>query len=249
MDDLARGNNNVSDTLGDSPIASKSLEHKLGTSHVLNSGEVHKDDGANGKLNKDGVDSRIHINSGPTFLGPTSYDKFVTGEPSRKSISSKDSLDAMLDNGPWFIHNNPLILNKWDPNVNLLKKDVGSILVWVKLHGVPMTAFSEDGLSVIAINIGTPLVRNSYTSDMCMQSWGRSSYARAMIDLRADEESKDSIMVAMPKLVVAMRNFLVFFDELSWRTSCDDACCFFSLSCLVRWLLQDRLGYLLEWEM
>ncbi|GKC20508.1 hypothetical protein Tco_1022658 [Tanacetum coccineum] len=72
-----------------------------------------------------------------------------------------------------------------------------------------------------------------------MQSWGRSSYARAMIDLRADEESKDSIMVAMPKLVVAMRNFLVFFDELSWRTRCDDACCFFSLSCLLRWLLQD----------
>ncbi|GKC57335.1 putative reverse transcriptase domain-containing protein [Tanacetum coccineum] len=238
MNDLAKGNNNVSDTFCDSPIASKSLEHNLGTSHVL-------DDGANRKLNEDGVDSGIHIHSGSTFLGPTSYDKLVT----RNQISSKDSLDAMLDNGPWFIHNNPLILNKWDPNVNLLKKDVGSILVWVKLHGVPMTAFSEDGLSVIAINIGTPLVRNSYTSDMCMQSWGRSSYARAMIDLRADEESKDSIMVAMPKLVVAMRNFLVFFDELSWRTRCDDACCFFSLSCLLRWLLQDRLGYLLEWEM
>ncbi|GKC13304.1 hypothetical protein Tco_1010086, partial [Tanacetum coccineum] len=71
MNDLAKGNNNVSDTFGDSPIASKSLEHNLGTSHVL-------DDGANGKLNEDGVDSGIHINSGSTFLGPTSYDKLVT---------------------------------------------------------------------------------------------------------------------------------------------------------------------------
>ncbi|GJZ86851.1 RNA-directed DNA polymerase, eukaryota, reverse transcriptase zinc-binding domain protein [Tanacetum coccineum] len=41
---------------------------------------------------------------------------------------------------------------------------------------------------------------DSYTSDMCMQSWGRSSYARVMIELRADVELKDNIVVAMPKI-------------------------------------------------
>ncbi|GJU92930.1 hypothetical protein Tco_1317686 [Tanacetum coccineum] len=41
---------------------------------------------------------------------------------------------------------------------------------------------------------------DSYTSDMCMQSWGRSSYARAMIELRADVELKDNIVVAMSKI-------------------------------------------------
>ncbi|GJV93214.1 nucleotide-diphospho-sugar transferase [Tanacetum coccineum] len=45
----------------------------------------------------------------------------------------------------------------------------------VKLHGVPVTAFSEDGLSAIA----TKLV---------------------MIELRADVELKDNIIVAMPKI-------------------------------------------------
>ncbi|GKD13983.1 hypothetical protein Tco_1198390 [Tanacetum coccineum] len=49
--------------------------------------------------------------------------------------------------------------------------------------GVPVTAFSEDGLSVIPTKLGTPLILDSYTSDMCMQSWGRSSYARVMIEL------------------------------------------------------------------
>nr|GEW72620.1 hypothetical protein [Tanacetum cinerariifolium] len=62
-------------------------------------------------------------------------------------------------------------------------------------------AFSEDDLSVIAIKLGTPLMIDSYTSDMCMQSWGRSSYARAMIELRADVELKNTIVVAMPALV------------------------------------------------
>nr|GEX72478.1 hypothetical protein [Tanacetum cinerariifolium] len=65
-----------------------------------------------------------------------------------------DGLDAMLENGLWFIQNNPLILKKWHPNENLLKEDVSIVPIWVKLHGVPVTAFSEDGLSVIATKLG-----------------------------------------------------------------------------------------------
>ncbi|GJY70036.1 putative reverse transcriptase domain-containing protein [Tanacetum coccineum] len=103
-------------------------------------------------------------------------------------------------NGPWFIRKHLLILKKWNPDVNLLKEDVGNVSVWVKLHGVPVTAFSEDGLSAIAMKLGTPLMLDSYTSDMCLLSWGRSSYARAMVELRADVELKDTIVVAMPKL-------------------------------------------------
>ncbi|GKA60376.1 DNA helicase [Tanacetum coccineum] len=57
-----------------------------------------------------------------------------------------------------FIHNNPLILKKWHPDENLLKEDVSTVPVWVKLHGVPVTAFSEDGLSAIATKLGTPLM-------------------------------------------------------------------------------------------
>ncbi|GJR97523.1 retrotransposon protein, putative, ty1-copia subclass [Tanacetum coccineum] len=116
-------------------------------------------------------------------------------------FSSMDGLDVMLENGTWFIRNHPLILKKWHPDENLLKEDVNTIPVWVKLHGVPVTAFSEDGLSATATKLGTPLMLDSYTSDMCMQSWGRSSYARVMIELRADVESKDNIVVAMPKII------------------------------------------------
>ncbi|GJX23083.1 retrotransposon protein, putative, ty1-copia subclass [Tanacetum coccineum] len=91
-----------------------------------------------------------------------------------------DRLDAMLENGPWFIGNNPLILKKWHPNENLLKEDVSTVPVWVKLHGVLVTTFSEYSLSAIT----TKLV----------------SYARVMIELRADVELKDNIVVAMPKI-------------------------------------------------
>ncbi|GJZ72883.1 beta-caryophyllene synthase, partial [Tanacetum coccineum] len=90
-------------------------------------------------------------------------------------FSSMDGLDAMLENGSWFIRNNPLILKKWHPDANLLKDDVSTVSVWVKLHGVPVTAFSEDGLSSIAPKL-------------------------VMIEIRADVELKDNIVVAMPKI-------------------------------------------------
>nr|GEU89345.1 hypothetical protein [Tanacetum cinerariifolium] len=79
------------------------------------------------------------------------------------------------------------------------KEDVGNVLIWVKLHGVLMTTFSDDGLNVITTKLGSPLMLDFYTSEMCMKSWGRSSYVRAMIELRVDVELKDTIVVVMPK--------------------------------------------------
>ncbi|GJX41056.1 zinc knuckle CX2CX4HX4C containing protein [Tanacetum coccineum] len=76
---------------------------------------------------------------------------------------------------------------------------------------------SEDGLSIIATKLGNPLMLESYTSDMCMQSLGRLSYARAMIDLRDDEELKYSIMVAMLKLISEGFNMCTVCVEYEWK--------------------------------
>nr|GEV91070.1 zinc finger, CCHC-type [Tanacetum cinerariifolium] len=46
------------------------------------------------------------------------------------------------------------LYKKWPPNENLLNEDVSIVLVWVILHGVPVTAFSEDVLSAIATKLG-----------------------------------------------------------------------------------------------
>nr|GEZ46448.1 hypothetical protein [Tanacetum cinerariifolium] len=65
----------------------------------------------------------------------------------------------------------------------------------------PLLLTIDDGLSVIAIKLDTPLMIHSYTSGMCMQSWSESSYVRAMIEFRANVELKDTIVVPIPKLV------------------------------------------------
>nr|GEZ18764.1 hypothetical protein [Tanacetum cinerariifolium] len=110
-------------------------------------------------------------------------------------------------------------LMKLNSDVNLQKADVGSVLVWVKFHGVPMTTFNEDGLSNITTKLGRKTLRSlrmvlavldiseghqAYKGlpvDYAPVFVFLSSYARAIIDLRANEELKDSSIVAMPKLV------------------------------------------------
>ncbi|GKD22131.1 hypothetical protein Tco_1223834, partial [Tanacetum coccineum] len=94
-----------------------------------------------------------------------------------------------------------------------------SIMFWfgVKLYGVPMTEFSDDGLSVIATKLGTPLMLYSYTSDMCKQSWVRSSYAEAMIEFQANVELKDTIVMAMPQLLDEGFYMCTICVEYEWK--------------------------------
>ncbi|GKB14889.1 hypothetical protein Tco_0848812 [Tanacetum coccineum] len=51
----------------------------------------------------------------------------------------------------------------------------------VKLYDVPLQVFKEDGISLIAMFIGKPVMLDSYTSSMCNDSWRRSSFARCLI--------------------------------------------------------------------
>ncbi|GKA04116.1 FAR1 DNA binding domain, zinc finger, SWIM-type, MULE transposase domain containing protein [Tanacetum coccineum] len=81
-------------------------------------------------------------------------------------FSSREGLNAMLENSPWFIRNSPLILKKWHPDLNLLKKDVGTIPVWVKIHSVIVTMFSEDGLSAIETKLDDVELRDNIVEAM-----------------------------------------------------------------------------------
>nr|GEV50386.1 putative reverse transcriptase domain-containing protein [Tanacetum cinerariifolium] len=109
------------------------------------------------KAVKDGVVPLITINFGSTPEGKYGLVCSMFSLSTKLfsfQFSSMNRLDAMLENGPWFIRNNPLILNKWHTNKNLLKEDVSIVPVWVKIHGVPVTTFSEDVLSAIATKLG-----------------------------------------------------------------------------------------------
>ncbi|GJW31380.1 retrotransposon protein, putative, ty1-copia subclass, partial [Tanacetum coccineum] len=129
------------------------------------------------------------------WFANTSYGLFWVKRLAYLVSSSMDGLNSMLENRLWFIHNNSLILKKWNPNVNLLREDVVNVPVLVKLYGVHVTAFNEEGLSAIPTKLGT-----------------------------ADVELKYTIVVAMPKLVGEGFYTCIIRVEYEWKpTRC--ACC------------------------
>ncbi|GJR37696.1 retrovirus-related pol polyprotein from transposon TNT 1-94 [Tanacetum coccineum] len=113
-------------------------------------------------------------------------------------FDSPNGVDQVLQQGPWMIRNTPLILNKWTPNLSLAKDKVTKVPVWVKLHRVPVVAYSEDGLNLIASQVGTPLMLDAFTSTMCEEPWGRIRFMRALIEVSAEKDLKDNVIMAVP---------------------------------------------------
>ncbi|GJS75277.1 hypothetical protein Tco_0725158 [Tanacetum coccineum] len=113
-------------------------------------------------------------------------------------FASKTRLEQVLEQGPWMIRNNHIILTKWAPNMSLTKDIVTKVPIWVKMHKVPIVAYSEDGISLIATQIGKPIMLDAFTSAMCADSWGRLGFARALIEVSAETELKKEVIMAVP---------------------------------------------------
>ncbi|GKB34763.1 zinc knuckle CX2CX4HX4C containing protein [Tanacetum coccineum] len=113
----------------------------------------------------------------------------------------KDGLEAILEGGPWLIRKSLIILKKWSMDTRLLKEELTRILIWVKLHDVPIQVFEEDGISLIATFIGKPIMLDSYISSMCNDLWGRSSFARCLIKVSSEANLVDVVTIVSQKVV------------------------------------------------
>ncbi|GJX05484.1 hypothetical protein Tco_0191400 [Tanacetum coccineum] len=115
-----------------------------------------------------------------------------------KRLAFPLGMERVLENGSWLIRLVPIFLNIWTPNTVLKKDTITSAPIWVKLHHVPIVAFPKIGLSLITSQLGRPIMLDAYTSTMCQKSWGRNSYARALVEVSLLVALKESLVVAIP---------------------------------------------------
>ncbi|XP_021990588.1 uncharacterized protein LOC110886997 [Helianthus annuus] len=121
----------------------------------------------------------------------------------------------------------PLFLNVWTPTVSLRKEGIKTVPVWVKLHNVPLAVYTDDGLSLLASKLGSPKRLDGYTADMCSDHWGRSSFARALIEINADSDIKECVTVAIPKLDEEGYVTESIRVEYEWKPQRCSGCCVF----------------------
>ncbi|GJX40156.1 zinc knuckle CX2CX4HX4C containing protein, partial [Tanacetum coccineum] len=105
-------------------------------------------------------------------------------------FTTRFGMERVLENGPWLIHSVPLILNIWTPNAKVAKEEVSIVPVWVKLHHVPIVAYSKIG-----------------------------TYARALIKVSATSELLNSVVVAIPFLDDIGHSLEIVDVEYEWTPS------------------------------
>ncbi|GKA45173.1 putative reverse transcriptase domain-containing protein [Tanacetum coccineum] len=66
------------------------------------------------------------------------------------------------------------------------------------LYGFPVVAYSKVGLDLISAKVGRLMRLDAHTNFICLNSWGRSDYARALVEVSADKPLVDSIDIDIP---------------------------------------------------
>nr|GEY47955.1 zinc knuckle CX2CX4HX4C [Tanacetum cinerariifolium] len=109
-------------------------------------------------------------------------------------------------------------------NTRLCKEEPTRIPVGVKIHDVPMQVFSKDGLSIIASQIVKPIMLDSYTSSMCIESWWRSSLAGSLIEINTDDVLKESLTIGVPLIEGSGFTIETVTIEYEWKPPRYDIC-------------------------
>ncbi|KAF8038460.1 hypothetical protein BT93_B1103 [Corymbia citriodora subsp. variegata] len=127
---------------------------------------------------------------------------------------------ALLEKGPLTVARVPLVLQQWEPLMELKKHDHSKISVWIRLRNIPFVLWSKRGIGGIASLIGKPLYVDQNTEQMKILA-----YARVCVELKATDVRRDSIKVFMKGTT---REVSI---EYEWRPTSCGKCGVFGHNC------------------
>ncbi|GJZ02030.1 RNA-directed DNA polymerase, eukaryota, reverse transcriptase zinc-binding domain protein [Tanacetum coccineum] len=100
-------------------------------------------------------------------------------------FKDEESMNLVLEQSPWMVNGRPFIVQKWDPQVTIVKSAPCKIPVWIKLFNVPLEAWSIKGISTLSSRLGRPIIMDKVTADMCNRGIGWLGYARVLVEIEA----------------------------------------------------------------
>ncbi|GJV02633.1 RNA-directed DNA polymerase, eukaryota, reverse transcriptase zinc-binding domain protein [Tanacetum coccineum] len=215
----------------------KSVERSEDLNDLLNEGDVRKstvseinDDfinDADRNTDNDRGNKNENVKSGDCIgndseknenINQSSYAKTLT-----KNMSNEGIQFVYCSYCPWLVNGKPLIVQKWDPEVVIVKESPCKIPIWIRLYNVPLEAWSIKGLSAISSRLGRPLMMDQMTSDMCKEGSGRLGYARVLVEIDASKSYLDKIEINYVDDEKKVKMLKWVRVEYSWKP---DKCCY-----------------------
>ncbi|KAI7985130.1 Uncharacterized protein LOK49_LG14G02120 [Camellia lanceoleosa] len=87
-------------------------------------------------------------------------------------------LNKVLNEGPWFVGRNFLAIRHWEPDFQPEKASLSTIVVWIRLHSLPIEYFDNQILRRIGNKLGKVLKVDFYTENR-----DRGRFARLCIQI------------------------------------------------------------------
>ncbi|GKA92382.1 zinc knuckle CX2CX4HX4C containing protein [Tanacetum coccineum] len=125
--------------------------------------------------------------------------------PSDAVMKRQAGMEQVLANGPWHIRLIPIMLNIWNPTKKLIREEIKMVPVWVKLHDVPVVAYSKVELSLITTK-------------------GRCSYARVLTEMSAERALVESFVMAIPIKGGEGHSLETIMVEYEWKPPRCETC-------------------------
>lgn len=113
----------------------------------------------------------------------------------------------VLNGGPWYISNMPILLQNWTPGFSKEKLSTTKFPLWIVLHGVPMELFTKKGLAHIASAVGVPLYLDKST-ELCRYV----DIAKVCIEVKRENPLPSSIDVNVEGV-----GLLEIMVEYAWK--------------------------------
>nr|GEX42686.1 RNA-directed DNA polymerase, eukaryota, reverse transcriptase zinc-binding domain protein [Tanacetum cinerariifolium] len=110
-------------------------------------------------------------------------------------FKKEEGMKYVIDQSPPLVNGKPLIVQRWDPKVVIVKESPYKILIRIRLYNVPPKAWSIKSISAISSRLGRPMMMDQMTSDMCKERSGRLGYARVLVEIDASKPFLDKVEI------------------------------------------------------
>ena len=137
-------------------------------------------------------------------------------------FKTEEELQAVLEKGPWMFGGKNIILQQWHPRFKFDKSKISTLLVWIRLHGLPFPLWSKQGLSLAASMVGRPL-----SCDELTYNCTRLDYARLCVEIDAALPFTHSFEIDYP----LSPEPITITVEYEWKPSRCEKCQIFWHSC------------------
>ncbi|KAL2235325.1 UNVERIFIED_CONTAM: hypothetical protein Sindi_1264700 [Sesamum indicum] len=113
-------------------------------------------------------------------------------------------MEDVIEGGPWLFQGQPIVLQKWEPDMAMRKLQHKHVPIWIKLRHLPMEYWTTDGLCMVASAVGKPLYPDAIT-----RACTRLDFARVCVMIDVAQKLRNHIIVMTP-------------DENGGETACKD---------------------------